>query len=282
MLYLVLTNIAHLFSCLPRQITIRLGKLFGLLFFFLGIRKKVATINLEIAFPNKTNWERKLILIKSYMHHGIVLSDFFRQISLGRDALNKMLIIDKKTKKTLSENTGGCIMSAHLGNWEMILPSLGLNNIPMLTVMQKQSSDGINDFYKRLRTFPNITLIEKGDMLKEMYRALEKNIYLGLASDQNAGKRGVQVDFFNKSSSIPKGTARFHNSTGCKVIIVYCVLMKNGQYALRARDIMNEIGKDSSENNICSIFSKDLESFVRKYPEQYFWFHRRWKKNIYN
>ena len=99
MLYLILTNIAHLFSCLPRRITIQLGKLFGLLFFLLGIRKKVAIINLEIAFPDKTNRERKLILIKSYMHYGIVLSDFLRQISLKRDALNKMLIIDKKTKE---------------------------------------------------------------------------------------------------------------------------------------------------------------------------------------
>ena len=282
MIYLILKNIAYLFSYLPRLITMQFGKIFGLTFFFLGIRKKVAMINLKIAFPKKNECERKLILIKSYIHYGIILSDFLRQINLDRKKLNEILIIDKKTKKNLSQNTGGCIMSAHLGNWEMILPSLGLNNIPMLTVIQKQSSISVNKFYKKLRTFQNITLIEKGDLLKEMYKALENNIYLGLASDQNAGKRGVQVDFFNKTSSIPKGTARFYNRTGCKVVIVYCILMKNGKYALRARNIMSEIKKDPSENNICSIFSKDLELFIKKYPEQYFWFHRRWKKNIYN
>ena len=215
MIYLILKNIAYLFSYLPRLITMQFGKIFGLTFFFLGIRKKVAMINLKIAFPEKNECERKLILIKSYIHYGIILSDFLRQINLDRKKLNEILIIDKKTKKNLSENTGGCIMSAHLGNWEMILPSLGLNNIPMLTVIQKQSSISVNKFYKKLRTFQNITLIEKGDLLKEMYKALENNIYLGLASDQNAGDRGTKVSFFSKETSIPKGAAYFHYKTNC-------------------------------------------------------------------
>ena len=104
---------------------------------------------------------------------------------------------------------------------------------------------------------------------------LKENKILILASDQDAKQRGVFVNFFNKPASTPKGVARFHLETGSDIFFISCYVEHNGKHKLQIQPVVPE--GVSTVKSITQAFTTLLEKKVREFPEQYFWFHRRWK-----
>jgi len=214
----------------------------------------------------------------------MVLIDFLRQPNLNADNISDFVIIDDETKKILDKYDGGIIMTGHLGNWEAFLPALGLNGYPFVVVTQTQKSAGSQTFFNGIRNFPNISLIPRTGSRKKMLSVLQEHKFLGLASDQNAGKRGINIPFFDLPASIPKGAGLFHLKTSMPIIVGFCILSRDLKYNLRLREMNLSSIPNEKEDAIIAIntqYSKLLENEVRKYPEQYFWFHRKWKKSIY-
>ena len=102
---------------------------------------------------------------------------------------------------------------------------------------------------------------------------------------QNAKKHGTNIDFFGKSCSIPKGAGHFYSATDCKLLIGFCILNKDLTYNLKIKNIILKNNREQKNNlivEINTIYSKMLENIITKYPEQYFWFHKKWDKEIYN
>jgi len=117
-----------------------------------------------------------------------------------------------------------------------------------------------------------------------MLNALNEKKFLGLASDQNADKRGVYIPFFDVPASIPKGAALFHLKTHMPIIVGFCILSRDLKYNLRLREMnLSSIPADKDDAIIIinTQYSKLLENEIRQYPEQYFWFHRKWEKSTY-
>ena len=114
---------------------------------------------------------------------------------------------------------------------------------------------------------------------KKMLTVLEENKFLGLASDQNAGERGINIPFFNVPASIPKGAALFHLKTGMPIFVGFCILSSDFRYNLTLRMMeTSHISNDKTQAiiEINTQFSKILENQVKLFPEQYFWYHRKW------
>jgi len=262
-----------------------IGRLLGIfIYYFVPLRQNVAIQNIKIAFPEYSTSEVKQLLKKTCKHYGMVLIDFLRQPNLDADNISDFVIIDDETKKILDKYDGGIIMTGHLGNWEAFLPALGLNGYPFVVVTQTQKSAGSQTFFNGIRNFPNISLIPRTGSRKKMLSVLEEHKFLGLASDQNAGKRGINIPFFDLPASIPKGAGLFHLKTSMPIIVGFCILSRDLKYNLRLREMDLSSIPNEKEDAIIAIntqYSKLLENEVREYPEQYFWFHRKWKKSIY-
>jgi KDO2-lipid IV(A) lauroyltransferase len=244
----------------------------------------VAIQNIKIAFPKYSTSEVKQLLKNTCKHYGMVLIDFLRQPNLDAENISDFVKIDAETKKLLDKYDGGIIMTGHLGNWEAFLPALGLNGYPFVVVTQTQKSAGSQTFFNGIRNFPNISLIPRTGSRKKMLSVLEEHKFLGLASDQNAGKRGIKIPFFDLPASIPKGAGLFHLKTSMPIIVGFCILSRDLKYNLRLREMNLSSIPNEKEDAIIAIntqYSKLLENEVREYPEQYFWFHRKWKKSIY-
>ena len=253
-------------------------------YYFFPLRHNVAIQNIKFAFPGLSNSESKTILKKTSMHFGMVLVDFLRQSYLNKDRINKLVRVDEKSLKILDKLDGGIIMTGHMGNWEMFLPALGLNGYPFVVVTQTQKNISSQRFFNKIRSFPNISLIPKNGSRKKMLVALEQNKFLGLASDQNAGARGIKIPFFSIPASIPKGAALFHIKTSMPIIVGFCILSRDLKYDLCFRQIdLSTIPKNKEDAIIAinSQFSQKLEDQIIKHPHQYFWFHRKWEKSIY-
>ena len=157
--YIFLLFISNLFSILPRSFSIYLGKLLGtILLYFIPLRKNVARFNINLAFPNKTHNEKKYILHKMYKHYGILIIEFLRQRKISVNSIP--IHIDENTKNILSRDQGAILMTAHLGNWEMIIPILNKYKKTSVVVRVQRNLGG-NKFVTECRDNENIDFFIK-------------------------------------------------------------------------------------------------------------------------
>ena len=280
MTYYSIKIFSVLISVLPRKLTIKIAIFFGTLInLVLPKRKQVAMKNLSIAFPDKSMKDIKNIIKKTYQHYMIVLFDFLRHKSFD----DKNIFIDKQTEKILSMKNGLIFMTAHIDNWEMIIPIL--NKYKKITAIAKvQKNSGGDRFISEMRNLNNVTLLPLGSSTVDMINALNNNQLLALASDQNAGVKGVRVPFFGKELSIPKGAAYFYHKTQLPIIIGFCMLNNDNTYTFK----LEKLVFDNKYENIEELFKEVgikyntiLENKIKEYPEQYFWFHKKWDRKIY-
>ena len=280
--YILLKTFSKTLSLFPRSITIFIGKIFGFIMcYFFPLRKKVAKINLKIAFPKKTNKEINSLVRKTYVHYGILMFEFIRSHSKSPD--NTLFKIDKNTKEILSLKDGLIFMTGHIGNWEMTIPILSQYK-PVTAIVREQRNSGGHKFFSECRTLNNVELITNKGSKRKMLNAINNGRILILASDQNAKKRGTYIDFFGTKSSIPKGAGHFHYVTKKNIVIGFCILNKDFNYNFHL-EVLNLNKKYEQKDDLIvevnKVYVELLEKKIKKYPEQYFWFHKKWDKNIY-
>jgi len=249
-------------------------KLAQLFYNHLVIRQKEARKNIAIAFPRYSQARRELILKNSYI---FFIRNTMQFLSFPKGFQNAHITVNGKEylDKALTKKKGAILVTGHFGVWEIMLAWFGLNQYSMLVVGQKQKNSGADTFVNQLREDTGIKMIPRKSSLEFMYEALARNNILTLASDQDAKKRGIFVKFFNLPASTPKGAGRFHLEYGSPLIFVTCHLERPNNHVL---DIL-PIPTDSNSNiaSITQSFTLMLENIITAYPEQYFWFHRRWK-----
>ena len=249
-------------------------KLAQIFYNHLVIRQKEARKNIAIAFPRYSEARRELILKNSYI---FFIRNTMQFLSFPRGFQDADITVNGKKylDEALSKKRGVILVTGHFGVWEIMLAWFGLNKYSMLAVGQKQKNSGADTFVNQLRENAGIKMIPRKSSLEFMYDALARNEILTLASDQDAKKRGIFVKFFNLPASTPKGAARFHLEYGSPLIFVTCHLEKPNNHVL---DIL-PVSADSNSNieSITQSFTLMLEKIIKEYPEQYFWFHRRWK-----
>ena len=284
-MYYTLRTITILLALIPRRLALQLGRVLGtLIYYFKPIKKTIAKKNIKLSFPNLTNAESEKIIKNCYKHFGMVLIDFLRIPTLNKDNIHNIFSFDDQSIKLLKSHDGGIIMTGHLGNWEMFIPGFGLNDFPMSIVTQTQKNKSADKFLRWIRKVKNTQLIPKKTSKDLMEKVLIEKHFLGLASDQNAGPYGIEVPFFNSMVSIPKGAGYFHIKTKKSILVGFCILNKSFKYELKFIKVDEKIINDDKNDliyNINEYFSKLLEIEIKKYPEQYFWFHRKWPKDIY-
>lgn len=284
-MYYTLILISVLFTLIPRKIALSIGRGLGFLIYTIKpIRKQIAQKNLTLCFPHLNNDQREKIIKNCYKHFGMVLVDFFRLRSLNKKNIDKILTIDKDTRKLLESQNGAIIMSGHIGNWEMCTPGFGFNDFPLGIVTQTQKNKSGDRFFNWIRYNKEVSLIPKKESKDVMKKILEDNKFLGLAIDQNAGDRGVKVPFFNSTTSMPVGAGYFHIKTKKPILIGFSILDDKLKYKLTIIEIDKNIINNKDNDliyNVNQYFSKVLEEEIKKNPEQYFWFHRKLDKKNY-
>ena len=284
-MYNLLKIISWKFQIVPRKLALFFGRMLGSFFYyFIPLRKSIAMKNLEIAFPDWDFNKKKSLLHSCYCHYGMVLADFFRLPKVKREKDKIIVNIPFESIELLKQYSGGIILSGHIGNWEYIGPSLGIHNIKCAGVAQIQHNSTSDQFFNELRRSENVQTISVDGGSKLMIQIIRDGNYLGLISDQNAGRRGTEAQFFNSPVSVPKGAAAFHLKTNTPILVGFCILYGDYSYHLSFQELDVQGLPEKSNEAIVEInrrYSKLLEEVVREYPKQYFWFHRKWARENY-
>ena len=250
--------------------------------YFFPLRTSVAKINLRIAFPDKNKKEISKLILDTYKHYGILTFEFLRLHSSKIN--NNIFIIDNESKDILRNKSGIILMTAHIGNWEMILSIISQYK-KTTAIVRKQRNSGGNKFFSECRMLDNVSLIPNKGSKRKMLEDRKNREILLLASDQNAKKHGTYIEFFGEKASIPKGAGHFYYSTDSMLAVGFCILRKDLKYEFKLREIKINNNIEQKEDLIVevnSVYSRILENEINKHPEQYFWFHKKWDKNIYD
>jgi|TARA_B100000959_G_scaffold131971_1_gene138305 KDO2-lipid IV(A) lauroyltransferase len=181
----------------------------------------------------------------------------------------------------IKQGKGVIIITGHFGAFELLSAWLGYNGYPIVGVAHRQRNRGSDQFSREQREMSGFVHIFRKEPIEKMYRVLSEGKMLGLVSDQDAKNRGIFVNFLNQQASTPKGAARFHKNTGAPMVFITCAWQSSNKYEINCERIVSD--PHDTVKDITQRYSTILEEIIKQHPEQYFWWHRRWKtKSIQN
>ena len=267
----VLSSILKILSV--RKLHILSQNIASILFNYIPKRKNTALKNLKIAFPDKSDEWINTTLKKCYSFFTYNFLQFLA-FPFDPNSIEIEVIGKKYLNNAINENSGTVLVSAHFGSWEILGYWFGINNYPLVGIAQKQKNKGANLFFEEKRQLSGTKQVYRKSSMDSLYEILNANKILGLVSDQDARGKGVFVDFFNKPASTHKGAALFHLNTNASLIFGICVQKDIEKYRVEFIPINP---KKKSTEDITQLYTTIIEQSIKKYPEQYFWFHNRWK-----
>ena len=245
----------------------------SLLYNHLPIRKKLAKKNIKQAFPEKSDHWVDSTLRSCYqisVHHFLKFISFPKSWNNAKYEIKGLKILDGAMK----QNRGVILLAAHFGPWELMGAWLGNNGYHLTGVAQKQKNAGANSFFVYQREKSGADHIYRKESFDKMYKILERKKILVLISDQDAKKKGVFVDFLGTSASSPKGAAIFHKNTNAPLVVGTCIEKDHNHYII---EFLPVNPPKKTVKSITQTYTSIFAQFILKYPEQYFWFHDRWK-----
>ena len=187
--------------------------------------------------------------------------------------------------RPLPRGKGALSIVAHFGNWELLTIAIPMYIKPMYIVYRPLDSPVIDNMVEYVRTMQGNALIPKGGSGKKVMELLKENQIIGILSDQNvATYEGVFVDFFGRPACTGVGLAVMAMRSGSPVVPVFMARQKSGKYKLIIKPFIEAVCTDDYEADLqvnTQRFTKIVEEIVREYPEQWFWFHQRWKTKKY-
>ena len=254
--------------------------IFALLYFVFRVNYKIVDTNLTIAFPELTQKARKKLLIANYrwsaqMAVAMLRMDYWRGKTAEYVSFHNLAVLDE----ALSEDNGVLLISAHLGHWEMIVPALAEKGYPLHVYVGAQSNPLVDKLQNQTRGSFGVDTIAKGDTARfKFIRVLSNKEILAYNPDQNNRKSKTFVQFFNKAATLPKSTAGFHLARKSPIVMIFAPFVGDKLEIFLQRLNYEQAGnKEEDLFNITEKISNVYEKYIRLYPEQYFWMHRRWK-----
>jgi KDO2-lipid IV(A) lauroyltransferase len=173
------------------------------------------------------------------------------------------------------------LVTGHLGNWEMTGYMMGASGHRTYAVARVLDNPYLERFLLRFRQATGQTLIAKKDDFGRLQAVLAGGGKVGVLADQDAGPRGVFVEFFGRPASAHKGLALLALEYDAAILVAATVRVAEPmRYELVCEDVIRPqdyTGRPDAVKAITQRYHAALERLIRRHPEQYFWLHRRWK-----
>ena len=182
--------------------------------------------------------------------------------------------------EALARGRGCIVVSAHYGLWELVPSWMFHNGWPMTIVVRRQSNPEADAWMEFMRQTHGPKTTDSGYGLREILRTLKKGEFLGLMSDQDAGDKGLFVDFLGKKASTVVGPAQIAQKTGAPIVTLVLHPQRHRPHQLEIRPPIFPDRFPRGEAGMMAItcaYADILAEWVRARPEQWFWLHRRWK-----
>ena len=249
-----------------------------------GRLRRVGIRNLQLAFPQMPASERRRILRGVFTSLGRQVGDFCRFPRYRRENISQLAIYDgfENFERAQSRGKGVLFLTAHFGGWEISSFMHALHGHPLHILVRPLDNPYLDRLVTRYRTLSGNRTIPKQDFARSMLAALRAGETVGILMDQNMlPEQGVFVDFFGIPACTSTLMARMALRTDAAVVPGFCLWDPAlRRYRVRFEPAMETIRTSNEEADIVAntaAYAKVIEDFVRRYPDQWLWVHRRWK-----
>jgi Kdo2-lipid IVA lauroyltransferase/acyltransferase len=250
----------------------------------LGIRKRVVERQIAAAFPELDREAVVNLARDSYKHLGRTFIETALLDSLGKDGLQQLVESVEgweEVEEVMSKGKGAVMVTGHIGNWELAGGYVAARGIPLDAIVRGMANPLFDAYINHTREGIGMTIVHDSEAVRRTPRSLRAGRAVAFVADQGAkGLASTFVPFFGRPAKTPRGAAVFALRFEVPVLFVVALRKPNGRYRLiverleakRTGDMDNDV------DAIVARFTERLEHWVRVVPAQYFWQHRRWKR----
>jgi KDO2-lipid IV(A) lauroyltransferase len=269
----------------PYRWLLALGAALGSLVWALGIRRRVVLDNLRLAFPEKSEAERRDIARRTYRNLGQMIPDFLRVPFLPREELERIFVYDgwERFERAKAGGVGTIACTAHFGNFEVLAAAHTLRGTRVTMISRQMGKSGANDLWRSIRRRSGVEdlVVGKGSTLAAAVRSIKAGRHLGYVIDQNQPLRhAIFPTFFGVPAATAPTPAVLALRSGAPVVFVVSYPLGDGRHRVVFEGPLEPPRSGDRDRDVLA-FMQDLndrlERFVREHPEQWYWLHRRWK-----
>lgn len=246
--------------------------------YILRIRRNVAEKQLVTVFPELSMQSRRRIVKDVYRN--MADSTFEVYLLSDHELLKKIDWIDfKHMEAAMNLGRGAILATAHFGSWESarVMP---LRDIPLSVVTKRQRNRIFDAYTNKIRTRSGLQVIDMRRGLRDMIHQLQQQRIVAILMDQNAGGSGLMLDFMGFPASHWKGVAKLSLRYQIPIVPGFAPRLPNGRIRFEFYPMILHPELEDKEENypiILNEINAILIQMIHRYPEQWFWVHKRWK-----
>ena len=273
------------FGALPQNVALRVGSIMaGGAYYFSGRLRRAGERNLRLAFPDLSLSERRRLLRGCFQNLGRLLGVFSQFANANPQTLKRIIDCEGLEHLDAAQRSGRgvIVFTGHVGAWELVSFALSLFDYPFSFLVRRIDNPRIETLIDGARTRLGNRTINKTSAAREMLRIMRAGGTLGILVDLNTlDREGIFVDFFGVPASTTFMLAKLALRTGADVLPVFVpwdeqrrrfVLMIDGPL------VVDRTGDEEEDvRRLTQSFTSVVEDYVRRYPDQWLWIHRRWK-----
>jgi len=283
--YWLVWCVARGLGWLPRPVARWKGAVLGRMVYVLGGRlRRTGLRNLELAMPEMPEAERRRTLRAVYRNLGWQLAEFCRMERYTPENTANWIRYEglERYLAAVARGKGVLILTGHLGAWELSSFYHSMMGHPMGMVIRRLDNRRLDRFVNRIRCLHGNRVLHKDDFARGLLSAMRGGESVGILMDTNmTPPQGVFVEYFGRLACTASGLARVALKTGAAVVPGFLLWEeKERRYVLHFGNEISIEATGNAESDIVSLTQRctsEIEGWVRRYPEQWLWIHRRWK-----
>lgn len=286
--YVAVRVVVCVLQALPLRISLGFARVLAWLVYQVDKRhREVARDNLRHAFPERCAdpVECDRLVRACYRHFLTVVVEIAvlpRKLWVYNWRLSNRVERFERLITPLLGDRPVLLVTAHFGNWEMAGYATGVTGLKTYAIARVLDNPYLHKFLLKFRQRTGQTILSKSGDFDRITAALESGAAVATLGDQDAGPKGLFVDFFNRPASTHKAVALLALQHDAVMVVVGAPRVGTPmRYAWEIEDVIDPrdyAGRRANAVKAITVrFTQGIERMVRKYPEQYFWLHRRWK-----
>lgn len=276
--------LSHWVLMLPERLAKAMGNWVGdAAFFILAKHRRSALEHLSMALGER--WDKASLSYTARMcfrNLALTAIECVRLERMGKEKILNMIEIVgwEYVEEARSRGRGGIFVTGHLGNWELSAVYVALRGLPMNVIARRIYIEGLDSQLVELRRRLGVRTIYRDQSMRVMLRCLHRNEFLGILPDQDVRKvGGIFVPFFGRPALTPVGPALLAIASGAPILVARDVRREAGHLITVDPPVYADpkAPKEEEVRRLVTLYTRRLEEFIREFPEQWVWIHKRWK-----
>ena len=273
--------LAALLRSLPRGVALEAGAVLGHFGWWLRIRRRLVLSNLAQAFPNASPSERRRVAVRAARNFGRTVAEFVRFAGSDRERVGPLVRLEgtEALREALAAGGGAIVVTAHLGAWALYVTALAAAGIPSALLVGRQHNPKVQRFILDIPGEAVHFVPKSKGAPRDIMRCLRDGRAVVMVADHNAGQRGEFAPFLGKVAStlpLPGAISARHDTP---IFLMAGRRVSRGTHSVEITRLQLPKGDDQERlrHEITLAFNEALGKVILGCPEQYFWYHRRWR-----